>query len=479
MKHPLAFVKYALLALLVLIGSECLLAQSFDRFFADRTLRVDYFHTGTKGTETFSLDKLYLEGAWPGSMVNLIDTLNLGEYMVRVYDRESSSLIYCRGYSTLFAEWQSTDEALAGILRTFSETVRLPFPKGAVRLTISRRDRSIAFREVFSAAIDPNSPVDVNREKRNSAYRVLPLMENGSPHSKVDIVILGDGYAKADLGKFRKDVKHFNDLMFSTSPFKDRKADFNVRAVEVISEESGIDKPDKGVWKRTALGTTYNTFGSPRYVLTDENRALRDIAGAVPYDFVIILLNDNRYGGGGIYNLYSTCFTKPVQADMAWEMDYVYVHEFGHCFGGLADEYYTSQVSYNDLYPKGVEPWEPNITPLLDPANLKWKNLLSPGTPVPTPWEKAVYDSLEHEKGKLDRLAADYYTRKAPIMRAEGELLAHSKYKERVGAFQGAGYASEGFYRPSLDCRMFTLSLKDFDPVCRAAIVRVIDFYAH
>lgn len=454
-------------------------AQTFDKFFLDRTLRVDYYHTGTKGSETLSLDKLYEEGPWPGSAVNLLDTLNLGEYLLRVYDRGSSALIYSRGFSTLFAEWQSTDEAIAGIYRTFHESVRLPYPKRSIQLTIARRDAQMAFREVFSSIIDPNSPVVVNHEKKVSPYRILPLMENGAPHEKVDLVILGDGYSRADIEKFRNDAKHFNDLMFSTGPFRERKNDFNVRAIEVISQESGIDKPDKNIWRNTALGTMYNTFGTPRYVLTEENRALRDIAAAVPYDFILILLNDDRYGGGGVYNLYSTTFTKIDKPGMEWQMDYMYVHEFGHSFGGLADEYYTSQVAYNDLYPKGVEPWEPNITALLDKDNLKWKSFIEEATPLPTPWEKTKYDSLERERGKLDRLASDYYAKREPYVRAEVELLDHSAYKNRVGAFQGAGYASEGFYRPSTDCRMFTLSLHDFDPVCTAAIRRVIDFYAH
>lgn len=450
----------------------------FSNYFLEKTLRVDVYHTGTKGVETFSLDHCYEEGAWPGSQINLLDTLNLGEYIVRVYDKQSAALIYSRGYSSIFNEWQSTDEALAGTYRTFHESMRIPLPKRTIQLTISRRDKQMNFHEVFSTAIDPTSPTEINLERRNMSLKTASLMENGSPASKVDIVILGDGYRKEDMAKFRSDAKHFNDILFGTEPFKERKNDFNVWLVESPSQDSGIDKPDKKIWKNTALGTMYNTFGSARYVLTEENRALRDIASAVPYDFMLILVNDNRYGGGGIYNLYTTCYANSDAAGMEWQRDYVYVHEFGHSFGGLGDEYYSSQVSYNDFYQKDVEPWEPNLTTLTNKSHVKWQSFVKPGTPLPTPWPKEKYDSLGRERGKLDRLAPDYYTKRAPLYAAEQEILKDRQYSGIVGAFEGAGYSSEGIYRPSIDCRMFSLSLVDFDPVCSAAISRVIDFYS-
>jgi hypothetical protein len=217
-------------------------------------------------------------------------------------------------------------------------------------------------------------------------------------------------------------------------------------------------------------------FNSARYILTEENRKLRDIASAAPYDFISILVNDNRYGGGGIFNLYATCYTNTDQPGQEWQPDYVFVHEFGHSFAGLGDEYYSSQVSYVDFYTKGVEPWEPNITAMLDSKNIKWKNQIEAGTPIPTPWNKAHYDSLERERTKLDRLAPDYYAKRDPLMKCEQEILMNAQYKNTVGAFEGAGYIAEGLYRPSIDCRMFTLSLVDFDPVCSAAIEKMIDF---
>ena len=449
----------------------------YEKFFSERTMRVDYFHTGTKDQETFSLDEVYEEGRWPGRRVNLVDTLNLGEYMVRVYDYSTNVLVYSQGFSSIFYEWQTTDEALKGIHRTFSESVRFPYPKRVVQVTIARRDKQMTFHEIFSTVIDPDDPTHVNKEKKQSPYKMIPLMEHGDPSQKVDIVILGDGYARAEMGKFRADAKRFNDVMFTTHPFATRKKDFNIWLVEVESEDSGVDVPDKDVWKHNMLGTSYNTFGSARYILTVENKAVRNIASATPYDFICILVNDTRYGGGGIYNLYATTYTKESVADQEWQMDYVYVHEFGHSFAGLGDEYYSSSTAYNEFYQPGVEPWEPNITALTDKQNVKWKKYLSSGIEIPTPWEKAQYDSIEGQRRKLDRLAPDYYEKREPFFKALTELRRTSKYAGKVGVFEGAGYASIGLYRPAVDCRMFSLSLVDFDPVCSAAINRMIDFY--
>ncbi len=450
----------------------------FQHWFTGSTLRIDYYDTGTKGEEIISLDKVILEGEWPGSRVNLLDTLNLGEYMARVYDRSTNTLLYSLGFSSLFNEWQTTDEALAGVHRTFSATVRIPCPRREIQFVISRRDRFMVFHELFSTIIDPNSPTMVDRSPRKPTFPVHELMHNGPSAEKVDLVILGDGYARGDMAKFRSDAQHFNDVMFSTPPFSTHKSDFNVWTIEVESPQSGINVPDKNVWKGNTLGCAYNTFGSARYVLTEANKVLRDIAAAAPYDFVLILVNDTRYGGGGIFQLYTTTYTKEETKGQEWQMDYVYVHEFGHSFGGLADEYYTSSTGYNDFYTAGVEPWEPNVTALLDTAHVRWSKYLTPGVAIPTSWDKSRYDSLEALRGKLDRLAPDYYEKREPFMKAENVILSNPASKGEVGAFEGAGYVPRGLYRPSLDCRMFSLSLVGFDPVCSAAIERMIGWYA-
>ncbi len=454
-----------------------LFSQSFNQFFVDKTMRVDYYHTGTKGTEIIALDKIYEEGIWSGNKSQLLDQLNYGEYMLRVYDAVTAQMIYSRGYSSMFNEWHSTDESNAGIMKTFHETVHIPFPKNKIQLTISRRDKQMNFHELFSTIIDPNNSSTINTQKRTPQFKFSKLIDNGPSDKKVDLVILGDGYAKTEMQKLRDDAKHYSDVLFGTSPYKERKKDFNVWLIEVESKESGIDKPGKNIWKENALGTMYDTFGSARYILTEENRTLRDIAGEVPYDAIAILVNDDRYGGGGIYNLYTTCYTKTDTKGMEWQMDYVFVHELGHSFAGLGDEYYTSSVSYTDFYQAGVEPWEPNLTTLTDPEHLKWKSFVDASTPLPTPWKKSEFDSLETLRSKLDRLAPGYYEKRAPLYNAAQAILDNAEFKNKVGAFEGAGYVSKGMYRPAIDCRMLSLSLIGFDPVCSAAIEKVIDSY--
>jgi len=461
----------------VLAVGNVVAAANYDRFFTEKTMRVDYFHTGTKGEDRITVDQVYQEGTWPGTRTNLVDELNLGEYGFRVYDRATNTLIFSQGFSSIYNEWQTTDEALAGVYRTFSETVRFPFPKGSVQLAIVRRDKQMVYHEVFTTVLDPNKSSEINKEQRSSSFKVTPIMDNGNPSTKVDIVILGDGYAKADMGKLRADAKHLNDVMFSTEPFKTRRKDFNVWLVEVESKDSGIDLPDKNVWRGNALAFQYNTFNTPRYVLTTDNKAVRDAAATAPYDAICVLINDTRYGGGGIYNLYATTYTKEENPDQKWQMDYVYVHEFGHSFAGLGDEYYAAQTGYNDFYSPGIEPWEPNITALMDRKNVKWSGFLTQGIEIPTPWEKVQYDSITAIQSKLDRLAPDYYKKREPLFKMLIEIRTKSPHAGKVGAFEGAGYASKGLYRPSIDCRMFSLSLVDFDPVCSAALYKVIDYY--
>jgi hypothetical protein len=471
--------KFFLLASLLVVSVALAAGQPlFQKYFTGATLRVDYYHTGTKGEERLSLDCAIREGSWPGHRVNLVDTLNLGEYLLRAYDVTTNALLYSRGYSSVFNEWQTTDEAGRGMYRTFSESVRMPFPRRAIQVTIGRRDKRMEFHEVFSAIIDPEDPTHIRKETTAAPFPAAAVMNNGDPSEKVDIVIIGDGYAAADMAKFREDARKFNEAMFRTHPFKERRKDFNVWRVDAVSRESGIDVPDKNTWKDNVLGTKYNTFGSARYVLTEDNKALRTIAAAAPYDFICILVNDARYGGGGIFNLYATTYTGEAVAGQEWQMEYVYVHEFGHSFAGLGDEYYTSSTAYNDFYLPGIEPWEPNVAALVNKGKVKWGALASPGLAIPTPWAKASYDSIEAIRQKLDRLAPDYYEKREPLYRAGMDLLRNPAFAGKVGAFEGAGYATKGLYRPSLDCRMFSLSLVDFDPVCSAAINRMADLYS-
>jgi len=288
---------------------------------------------------------------------------------------------------------------------------------------------------------------------------------------------LGDGYTAAETGKFERDARRMTEVLFNTSPFKERRRDFNVWGLCPPAAESGVSRPSTGVYRDSPLGATYDAFGSERYVLTFDNRALRRAASFAPYEFVEILVNNRTYGGGGIHNLYST-----VAADNAWA-DYVFVHEFGHHFAGLADEYYTSSVAYAPSAER-TEPWEPNVTALLDPSKLKWKDLVAADTPLPTPWGKEAFES--YSRGIQERRRQIRAERKPEeVMEAlfreelehEGKMFAGEKYVGRVGAFEGANYEAKGFYRPEVDCIMFTRT-DHFCAVCRRAIERVIDMYA-
>jgi hypothetical protein len=306
---------------------------------------------------------------------------------------------------------------------------------------------------------------------------LIAIEKNGDPAAKVDLLLLGDGYTAAERKKFEGDARRMAGHLFATPPFKERRRDFNVWGLCPAARESGVSRPSTGVHRAAPLGTTYDAFGSERYVLTFDNRALRRAASFAPYDFVEVLVNSRTYGGGGIFGQYGT-----VAADSVWA-PYLFVHEFGHHFAGLADEYFTSPVAY--LPPaKRVEPWEPNVTALLDPARLKWKDLVADGTPVPTPWQKGDYETRSREfQRKRAQLRKDRRPEEEldalfrEEKRLDERLLGAEKYAGKVGAFEGANYESKGFYRPEANCIMFTRT-DYFCAVCRRALGRVIDLYS-
>jgi IgA Peptidase M64 len=296
--------------------------------------------------------------------------------------------------------------------------------------------------------------------------------------SKVDLLILGDGYTDGERPKFEKDARRLVDLLFATSPFKERRQDFNVWGLCPPAAESGISRPSTGKHRRSPIGASYDAFGSERYVLTFDNRPFREIASFAPYDVVEIIANDRTYGGGGIFNLYAT-----VAVDNQWA-PYVFVHEFGHHFAGLADEYYTSEVAYLPGNER-VEPWEANATALEDPAKLKWKDLVTPGAPLPTPWPKEAYEAQSREfqqKRRAIRAAnkpeAEMEALFLEQQKKDTALLSSGPHAHAVGAFEGALYEARGYYRPEADCIMFTRDNVPFCRVCQRAIARVIDLYS-
>ncbi len=454
---------------LVLVFAAAAAAQSADL----RTMRVDYFHSGDATHEEFALDGVALEGAWPGPLDRWIDESNLGKYYFQVIDRATNRVIYSRGFASIFGEWETTDEARRQ-RRAFSESVRFPAPDKPVQVVIEERGPRNEFREVWSVIVDPSDPA-VDRSSPPK-LNVWPVIRNGPPRDKVDLLLLGDGYTAAEMTKWHADARRMAELLFAASPFKEHRPDFNVWAIDTPAEETGVSRPSDGVYRRSPLGAAYDAFGSERYVLSFDNKRLREIASAAPYEFIEIVVNDRKYGGGGIFNLYAT-----VSADNAFT-PYVFVHEFGHHFAGLADEYYTSDVAY-DNSPARPEPWEPNVT--ADPHAEKWKDLVSSGVDLPTPWPKQQFEQLQKEIQERRRnIRAQHRPEQEmeALFREERDkdtgLLASGPNAAKVGAFEGAMYEAHGYYRPQQDCIMFTRDEVGFCAVCRRAIERIIRMYA-
>lgn len=440
-----------------------------------RTLRVDYGHTGDAATERFGVDRVVLEPLpWPGDPAKTVDASNLGKYCFEVADKGTGKVLYSRGFASIYGEWETTDEAKS-IGRTFAESLRFPQPEAPVRIQVKKRDEHNAFKTIWTFDLDPSDPL-IERAPAPDAGGLIALQKAGDPADKVDFLILGDGYTAAERGKFEAQARKVMDLLFQQSPFKEHRSAFNVWALCPPSKESGISRPSTGIHKRTPLGTTYDAFGSERYVLTFDNRAWRDIAAQAPYEFVEILTNSETYGGGGIHNLYSTASAGNST------IGYLFVHEFGHHFAGLADEYYTSDVAVTNS-PTRPEPWEPNAT--ADPKSPKWKALLTPGVPLPTPWKKAEFEAHSHAYQK-ERKAIRAANKPESEMDAlfarekvfETKLLGTDAHSGKVGAFEGANYEAKGYFRSQEDCLMFTRNDAGFCAACRAAIEKVIRQYA-
>jgi hypothetical protein len=437
-------------------------------------MRLDCFHGGTATEEQISLDALVLEGPWPGRLDRAIDDTNLGKYFFEVLDRKTNRVLYSRGFASVFGEWQETPEA-AEVRRQFHESLRFPAPTAPVQIVVKKRDRRNAFQEFWSVVVDPADPA-IDRSTPPAYGKFWAVMQNGEPRDKVDLLLMGDGYTAAEMEKWHKDAHRMADLLFAASPFTERRNDFNVWAVDTPADESGVSRPSDSVYRRSPLRTTYDAFGSERYVLAFDNKRMREAASAAPYEFIEIVVNDRKYGGGGIFNLYAT-----VSADNAFT-PYVFVHEFGHHFAGLADEYYTSDVAYEASAAR-PEPWEPNAT--ADPHAAKWSELIAAGTPLPTPWPKEQFESLEKEiqaRRRQIRAAHRPEQEMEALFREEGgkttALLATGPHGHAVGAFEGAMYEGRGYYRPQADCIMFTRDEVGFCAVCRRAIERIIDLYS-
>ena len=414
---------------ILLITSSIYPQVHFDDFFYEKTLRMDYFHTGNNKEDTYSFDELIEEPYWGGSKENLIDIFNYGKYKVALYDEKSGTLIYSRTYSTLYNEWQTTKEA-EQTTKSFSETIVFPYPKKLLRIEFYSRNKENELIKKFEYKIDPENYFI--KTEQSEKYNSFEVVNSGESFAKVDIVIIPDGYTVDEMDKFKEDCNRFAGYLFGSSPFKENKDKFNIWGIDAPSEDSGTDIPAEDVWNNTVVSSRFYTFDLERYLMTRANKELRTLASYAPYDQIYILVNSQKYGGGSIYNHYSVCISDNNNSE------FVFVHEFGHGFASLGDEYYTSDVAYNDFYSAEVEPLDPNLTTLVD-FDSKWKYMVEEATPIPTP------DTEE--------------------------------YADKVGAFEGGGYVAEGVYRPFADCTMKSNSIDNFCPVCTRAIQQMIDFY--
>ncbi len=412
-----------------LIFTFSLNAQTnYSKYFSNKTLRLDFYHSGNSKTESITFDELIEEPFWGGSKTNLIDTFYFGNYYLKVFNK-TGKLVYSRGFSTLFKEWQSTEEA-KHTNRTFTGVVTFPYPKDTVTIEIDKRDSLNVFHSKFVYVVNPKSYF-IKKENRHKT-KSFKVRYSGDYNKKLDIAFIAEGYKKSEMDKFKNDCDKYAAYLFEYSPFKENKNKINIWGVGAVSDSSGADIPAESVWKSTALNSSYYTFDSERYLMTIDYKTVRDYAANVPYDQIYILVNSNKYGGGAIYNFYSLGITGNKSSKK------VFVHEFGHGLAGLADEY-VDLSTFDNFYPKDVEPWEPNITTLVH-FDKKWKNLVNPLTPIPTP--------------------------------------ASDKYKNTIGVFEGAGYVPKGVYRSTINSIMRAFNSNKFNKVSKRAIQRIIDFYS-
>jgi hypothetical protein len=471
---------------------QAIFAQDSD-VFINATLRVDYFHLADADSELFTLDKYYRQGEWSGNPHHYIDPLPTGKYLLEIYDQSSGKLVFSRSFTSYCAEYRTTDPAVNGIKRTYHESALIPYPKSPVLLVLKGRDKMNLLKPVWQILIDPDQ-ISIEAMNQVCLKQVQQVVSHGPCQEKVDLVFIAEGYTIEESGKFEQDLQRYISILFNWQPYQSHTDNFNIYSVFCPSDESGSDEPHKGIFKNTLLNSTFNSLGSARYLLTDDNKVLQNLAAAVPYDAIIILVNSPVYGGGGIYNWYSILTSDHPSGE------YLFHHEFGHSFAGLADEYYTSNVAYLDFYPAGVEPVDPNLTALLDPKNVKWAAFLSPGIDIPTAWQQQVHDSLQMLRSRnwqemnttltemrrqnitADTLAGirDNYLRYDDEIRNQlNDFFIKHPQRGKIGAFEGAGYKSKGLYRPTLNSIMnrFAPEDKSFYVVSEQHIIRIINHY--
>lgn len=404
--------------------------QNFADYFQDKTLRVDYIFTGDAGQQAIYLDELSQLPSWAGRQHHLSELPLEGNGQITVKDLATKQCIYKTSFSSLFQEWLTTDEAKE-TAKGFENSFLLPYPKQPVEVEIvlysPRREVMANYKHIVR-------PDDILIHKRGVSH-VTPhryMLQSGNEKECIDVAILAEGYTEKEMDLFYQDAQSTCESLFSHEPFRSMKEKFNIIAVASPSTDSGVSVPRENQWKQTAVHSHFDTFYSDRYLTTSRVKSIHNVLAGIPYEHIIILANTDVYGGGGIYNSYTlTTAHHPMFKP-------VVVHEFGHSFAGLADEYFYEDDTMTDTYPLDIEPWEQNISTQVDFAS-KWENMLTKGTPIPTPTTE--------------------------------------RKKYPVGVYEGAGYSAKGIYRPAYDCRMKTNGYPEFCPVCQRAIRRVIEFY--
>ncbi len=421
----------AIAVIYVLSVVSVLQAQDFDRYFLDKTLRLDYILGATPdGGRTVLLDAQSHISGWAGRRHNLKKLPLEGNGIVTVSDEATGDTIYRTSFSSLYHEWLSTEEAQT-TAKGFEHTVLVPYPKSAAIIDIDIRDSRHNSMARMKHRFDPEDIlIGAKGEKGVTPHRYLH--KGGEPEKAIDVAILAEGYTAEEMDSFYRDAQIAVDAILSYEPFKSHAEDFNFVAVGSRSLESGVSVPRLNDWKSTSFSSHFSTFYSDRYLTSLHIKDIHDVLAGIPYEHIIILANTTEYGGGGIYNSY----TLTAAGHKLFRP--VVVHEFGHSFGGLADEYFYEGDVMDDSYPKDVEPWEPNITTLVN-FDSKWKSIVPDGCPVPTPVSKS------------------------------GEY--------PVGVYEGGGYSFHGVYRPADDCRMRTNTAPEFCPACQRALDTLIKFY--
>lgn len=421
------------IAVLFAVFSSTTFGQAFDfnnYFEPTNALRVDFYLAGNAQSQTAYFDAVYGELVWGGNPSNTIEPFLYGEYCFKVYDKATNVLVYSKGFSSLFQEWRTTEEAKT-LSRAFAQSMRIPCPTQPVRIEISERKKSDGlFYSMFSMELDPKS-IFINREKKQ-LYPVEALQNKGKSEKKVDLVIVAEGYQQKEMKTFVADAKRMVEYMFQYEPYKSNRDNFNIWLVKANSADSAPDNPGQNQWNSTVAGSTFYTFNEERYLTTFDYKSIVDLITGVPCDAIYVLVNSDKYGGGGIYGYYALSSAQNIKSPQ------VFIHEFGHSFGGLGDEYFNSSTPYDDFYNLKVEPWEPNITTMVNFEG-KWKNKIAASTPAPTP--------------------------------------ATPEYESLVGLFEGGGYMTKGIFRPAQNCRMRNNTAEGFCPVCQDAIAKVIKFY--